>query len=508
MNAIKRSIYGTISFSFLLVACGGGSGGNASSSNPPPPPTTTGTPWTRYVGAHYTQTPGSGLTRPWAGGGLRDPGSASTNYKPELVNGTYVDNGYAPFQSIAIPEIDTLLSQSKNAVVTVGGLTPGTAGVFLDGISTQAGYDAYRTAITNRIDSIAALSSAGDWQNKIYFQFGNEISNVSVNGFYGNVCLWITRNDTVPTATCDLTTQFVPTYVEYYLAPGLAILQEKSQAMFGQPEAIQAMLGSIVNLSNRASFLDTLLAYTVVGTYAPSLAGRNVSDLVDAVSIHYTVTTPTWRTTLDNFRNQYFPGGVPATRVRALWTTEEVGVNVAENGYGMATALRGIARYLSWWQANAMSPDQAHVFLWGSDINRPSGGTCTGCTSVDQDMPVFYNFTGDNPLTEITTGRSTLAVTGDFESYEFSVEGQNKLVIIGFIPSGSTSTTTLTGATLNLSAWNGRTVSVTAYQFANQGPQLLTVTPASVLASSSVPISIASLTPGAQDAVVFLVQAQ
>lgn len=229
-------------------------------------------------------------------------------------------------------------------------------------------------------------------------------------------------------------------------------------------------------------------------------------DVVNTVSIHYTVTTPTWRTTLDNFRNQYLPGVVPTTRVRALWATEEGGVGTAEQGYGMATALRGIARYLSWWQANNLSPDDVHVFFWGTDINKPSGGACTGCTSADQDMPVFYNFVGDRALTELTQNKSTFGVTGSFEAYEFAVSGVDKRALIGFVPSNGGSAT-LSSLTLNLAPWAGRTVSVSAFKFANQGPQALAVTPASVVAGASVPVSVSTSMAGL-DAILFFVEAQ
>lgn len=496
----------SILFILGLSACGGGTDSTTAPISPTPPPNPAATAWTKYVGAHYTNTSGSGLTRTWAGGGLRDPGGNGTSYQPVLSGGSYVDGGYAAFTSIALPSIDALLAEEKHAVLKIGGILPATAGVFLDSMATTAGRAAYQASISDRVDQIAALPNGSGWQTKVYFQFGNEITNANSTGFYGAVCLWVTRNEPTPIANCDLSTQFIPTYVEYYLAPGIAHLEEKSQALFGRPDAMHAMLGSLVNLSNRESFLDSLLSYRIVGTYAPAYAGRYVYDLVDTVSIHYTVVTPTWRTTLDNFRNAYLPGGVPTTRVRALWTTEEGGANATEQGYGMAVAMRGIARYLSWWQANNLSPDDAHVFYWGSDINSPTGGTCTGCTSMDEDMPLFYNFVGDRALTEITQDKSSFGVTGSFESYEFAVAGQDKRVLIGFEPNNSGSVA-LSSVTLNLAPWAGRTVLVSAYQFGNHGPQALTVTPAAVVASASVSITV-SASLGGSDAVLFLVEAQ
>jgi hypothetical protein len=201
----------------------------------------------------------SGLTRTWAGGGLRDPGGNGAHYLPALSGSTYVDNGYATFTGIALPLINTLLGDGKHAVLTIGGITPASASVFLDSMATPAGRDAYKKSIGDRVDQIAALSNSNGWEKKIHFQFGNEITNVNSTGFYGAVCLWVTRNAPTPVANCDLATQFIPAYVEYYLAPGVAYLEEKSQTLFGRPDALNAMLGSIVNLSNRESFLDSLL---------------------------------------------------------------------------------------------------------------------------------------------------------------------------------------------------------------------------------------------------------
>lgn len=503
----------------FLSACGGGRTTETQTNISPPLETnsTTNTPsdtnatantnakipWTRYVGAHYTQIPNSGLIRSWAGGGLRDPGGSNTNYRPVFTGGGYVDDGYTAFSTLALPELQSLLGQGQYSVVTVGGNTPSSASVFLDSMATPAGRETYRLAIQNRVDAIASLGIA-NWQSHINFQFGNEITNSNSTGFYGATCLWVTRNDLVPTTSCDMATQFTPTYVEYYLAPGIAALEEKSLSLFGRSNILQGMLGSIVNLSNREEFLSTLLNYRVVGTYAPAYAGRTVSDLVDSVSIHYTAVTPEWRTSLDNFSATYWPDGAPITRIRALWATEEGGAKSASEGYGMATAMRVLARYLSWWQANGLTPDTGHVFFWGSDI-KGSQGSCPACTSLDEDMPLLYNFTADSSLMEITKKKSLFGVTGSFESYEFAVEGQDKRVLIGFDPVPN-SNSTVTSLTLDLSTWAGRRVSLIGYHLNNRAPSELAITPVDVSASASTTVNF-STTLSDNDALLILVQA-
>lgn len=483
-----------------MVSCGG-SGNNATSSPPiTPPPVATKPEWMRYFGAHYTLTPSNSGTRDWARGGLRDPGGNRVNYQIAADGlGGYTDTALTEFMNTSLPVIEELLTDGRYTVVTVGGVTTGNAAVFLDSMNTTAGRDTYRLALHNRIDAIRTLAHASGWEQKVYFQFGNEIQNT--NGYYGAVCNWLTSN---ATNNCDLETQFVPTYVERYLAPGVSYLEEKSQALYGRPDAIRMVLGSLVNLTNRETFLNALLNYQVKGEYAPSLAGKFVYELIDTISIHYTIGGSTWRTGLDNFRNTYVPGGVPIGRVHRVWATEEVGANAAEQGYGMAAALHGIARYLSWWQANDMGPDDGHMFVWGADIDSPTAGTCTGCTSVDSDMPVLTGFTGNRALLAQTSNLSTLTASANVEMHEFVVEGVDKRVVILF--SSDLLTANITSASLNLSGWSGKSVSIGAYHFATQGPVPILATPIASTAGM-VPLDVSlPVTVGGHDAVLLLIE--
>ncbi len=98
-----------------------------------------------------------------------------------------------------------------------------------------------------------------------------------------------------------------------------------------------------------------------------------------------------------------------------------------------------------------------------------------------------------------------IGVTGDFESYEFAVGGQDKRVLIGFVPTkGNAAVTSLT---LDLSAWAGRSVSVTAYRLTNQAPLALAMAPVDVVASASTTVSF-SATVADNDALLILVQAR
>ena len=99
------------------------------------------------------------------------------------------------------------------------------------------------------------------------------------------------------------------------------------------------MLGSIVGARQpfvRDELLPSLLDYRIEGTYAPALAGRQVKELIDYLSVHYVLTpeavfgfddeaeqtqTDAWRLLLDDFHDRWVETGV----VRGVWHTEEGG---------------------------------------------------------------------------------------------------------------------------------------------------------------------------------------
>jgi hypothetical protein len=454
----------------------------------------------KYIGAHYTLTPNNSVPRNWAGGGLRDPGGNRTSYSISSNGaGGYTDTALTEFLNKAVPVIDELLTDGSYAVVSAGAITSDTADMFLESMESDAGQVTFRESLHARVDAIQASAHASGWEQKVYFQFGNEIQNP--NGFYGHVCNWVTNN---VTDSCDLDTQFIPTYVERYLAPGVSYLEEKSQELYGQPDAIRMVLGSLVNLANQETFLNSLLEYQVRGDFAPSLAGKHVYELVDTISIHYTIAGPTWRTTLDDFRNKYVPDGVPIGRVHRVWATEEVGAGLAAQGYGMASVLRGIARYLTWWQANNISPDDGHMFVWGANIKNAPDEICTACTSVDDEMPRLTEFTGSRALLTQTNNLSTMTASPDMEMYEFDVEGVDKRIVIMF-PTGMLDAS-ISGASIDLSEWSGKSVSVSAYVYANQGAVPISVTPINSTAGAE-PLDLSlSVTLDRSSAVLLLIE--
>lgn len=374
-----------------------------------------GLPWNAWLGAHYT-------ARPWARGGLREPGG--TRGGVHLVfDGGWSDDGLAPFLEDNLPALVGVLRQGQSAVVLVGGANQGPT--FFDAMQTAAGRQAFSEALGRRV---AALHDAGvpGWEERVVFQFGNEIQNPE--RFYGAVCQWVTDGGT---DRCELEEQFVPAYVDRFLAPGAEALRARSQAYFGRPDAVRVGLGSVVNMVARESFVEVLLQRTVGGDAAPSLAGRRVADLVDTVTIHYTMPSPEAATTLDAFAARWLTPDAGA--VRALWMTEEVGVNAARQGAGLAAALRAYLPALDFWRRHAHTPREAHLFVWGADVECDAD-LGAGCLSIDDAMPTLADFLGDSPLP--ARPAPTITATGPLEVRAYDVSATRRLVA-AWAPSGT-----------------------------------------------------------------------
>ena len=78
-------------------------------------------------------------------------------------------------------------------------------------------------------------------------------------------------------------------------------------------------------------------------------------------------------------------------------------------------------------------------------------------------------------------------------------------MLVGMVPTTGGSAT-LSSLSLNLSSWAGRSVSITVYKLANQGPQMLPLLSDTVVASSSATVNF-SATLADHDALLVLVQA-
>ncbi|MFQ5644815.1 MAG: hypothetical protein ACE5FQ_14115 [Thiogranum sp.] len=181
-------------------------------------------------------------------------------------------------------------------------------------------------------------------------------------------------------------------YVEYFLAPTVEAINRASKDVYGSPHKVNIVLGSLAGSRSTGarSWLDKLLDYRVKGTYAGSLAGRRVSELVDIIAIHYLVSYPGdhWRTVLEDLRSRW----VGRDRISGVWSTEELGRRRAIRGLGAVTTTRVMFRYLDWALREGLGPKSARVNFWGGDI----GGNATSGESA---LGLIYQFTGNVPLT-------------------------------------------------------------------------------------------------------------
>lgn len=463
---LRREASRTVLLAFLGLA---GYGEAAGPDGAPP------AAWTSYLGTHYG-------ARAWAQG-VRDPGGAGrAGYNPTQDPAAAL----SAFGDLLSTQIAPLLP-SRHLVLAAGGLGAGRdqAGVdtFMDQVAADAGA-AFREALRQRARAVAGLSSAAE---QVHWQFGNEINS---QRFSETLHGW--ARDGAPPRANDTTT--IPWIVEYYLVPGVAGVEQASREAFGDEGRINIMLGSIASAGNpnAQAFLAALLDYRIEGKFDPRYQGLRVYELVHDVSIHYTLATPgdTWRTFLDGLHQQRVGQG----RVRAVWSTEEVGTQAATAGRGMAAAVKTLGRYLHWWQVNGLSPAQGHVYFWGTDQG-PRG------TSVDELFPALHAFLGDVPLVPPPSGPAALVGSSNLESYEWESGAERKRVLFLFASDGLAATAA--SAVGRAAGW--RRLSATLRRYTTGGEQVSAV-PARLEPDGSYHLDLGALSLGEREAAVVLIE--
>lgn len=350
--------------------------------------------WNSYLGSQYN-------LKSWSTA-ARDVSSAHQyGYDAAAIDQTASYNDFVT-NVVAMVQSNVLTSSAFTA--QVGGIGSGrnlaAMTAYMDSIELDGGLAA-RDAYKKRAKAIAEIPGT---QDKFYWQVGNEINTDQMSE---NLHLW--NNDSVAPSMHDVST--IPFLVEYFIAPAALGIQEASFEVYGDSNIIRIMLGSIAVASspNAQAFLNAILDYTVVGTYAPALAGKKVYEIVDTVSIHYAMAGAgtTWKTNLDDFLTRRMGVG----RIKRIMSTEEVGINAANGNLGMQSALRSISRYMHWWGINNISPDTSRVFFYGHGA---------GTVKIDDEMPILNSFIGANPLIEVSgDGISQVVASTNIEKYEF-----------------------------------------------------------------------------------------
>lgn len=384
--------------------------------------------WNDYTGSHYG-------TQPW-GGWVRDYSRSTGNY--------ILDSGsvYGQIDTNLINSLyNTMLTLPTQYDVTLqtGGL--GSArdtqrvNLYLSRIEADSGAT-WRELCKKEAIKLASLP---DGKNRIFWQVGNEISSPA---YSEQLNLWV--GNPVPCGTgCGYDQFVIPIYAEYYLAPSVQGFNEASMQLFGSPDSINIMLGSLTNAGgNGASlWLDSLLNYTIIGTYAPALAGKKVYELVDIISIHYmmgTQSTSLWKSKIDNYRNDWFGVG----RIKGIWSTEEVGIGAATGGRGAAVGAAVTARYLEWALINNYTPYQCRTNYYANG----SGPANTTVNDLNQEI---YNFLGPAYIS-LVDSNAIIYDNPNVESHAFLSADSTKGIIYTFLKvsppmSGSVSNIKITG---------------------------------------------------------------
>lgn len=372
------------------------------------------TPWTQQFGSHYDE-------RAWATS-VRDPGGPG-RYGYRIPGSRQPPAQWAE-QGDPL-ELKPFIARGQ-VVLNVGGLGSGRdetqVKAFLDSVNADRG-TTWKRELASKVRPVALLSGASD---AVHWQFGNEINGPR---FLRNVVSWA-GGDMGRDREAALQ-KFIPLYVEYFLAPGVEAVRGVSQELHGDPGRIRVMLGSLANARDprAVGWYEALLAYKIVGSNAPTLAGKKVHEVVNALSIHYLVSAEDagWSEILDRLANNWMGKGA----IRAIWSTEEGGVRRAQSGYSGATALRVAARYLNWWSVRGWDASQGQCFFWGHDIGADG-------TRADQALDTLFRFTGHVPMRPLHKGDAS-----GLEHYHFGAGRGDKRVLIVLGASGSASLTTM-----------------------------------------------------------------
>jgi hypothetical protein len=305
------------------------------------------------------------------------------------------------------------------------------------------------------------LARLPNGSSRIYWQIGNEISSQS---YSKTLRLWNGQDPNKVGEGQPYDMFVIPLYVEYLLAPTVEAIDSASAALLGARGGIKICLGSITNAHNPNARVwgDSLLNYQIAGTFAPSLAGKRVYELVHLITVHYVMgvaPTSSWQTIMDGFKTWVGRG-----RVAGIWSTEEVGIRAATRGAGAAVGSLVTARYLNWCITNNFSPLQVRTNYYGWNQG-PSG------TRVDDANQTVFDFLVTTRLALVEAAQ----VVYDFpnlESHAFLSENKNKGVIFTFLERGSVDTGYVSLMTLQKKYW-GNISSATGHVFTTSGHQVV-----------------------------------
>ncbi len=205
---------------------------------------------------------------------------------------------------------------------------------------------------------------AANRKNTIYWEIGNEVN--SSHRF--------SLRDLTDGEHVSGHPEHAKDYVEFYLAPSVEALRTAAQEVYGDPERVKILMGSVSGIlkEENQEFLDIILESTIEGTHAPTLAGKKVSDVVDAAVVHYSNGE---RRILQNIYDKWVATG----KVPTLWTTEELGVR-GRGDYNVALVSY---RWLDFILDNPWTDGQPGRFVfWGDAKTGHPGEKTVGAAAL------------------------------------------------------------------------------------------------------------------------------
>lgn len=394
--------------------------------------------WTSYCGWHYGNTPA------W-GGWVREFVQHSTGFDlidtvgtTLIVDTVKLSNLFTSLSTINstvdIMQLDGGLGQAKDTVKSTA---------FINMIKADSAVF-WKSLVYKQCNKLAQLTNS---ENRLFYQLGNEISSAALSSS-------IRYAQGMPySGGSDYDHFIIPSFVELYMAPTIEAIDSSSVFNFGAKGKINICLGSITNAGNTAAqrFLDSLLNYTITGTYAHSLAGKKVYELIHIITIHYMMGNSAmniWQNKLNGYAKWIGTG-----RVKGVWSTEEVGINKANSGAGAAYSARATFRYLKWAIDSSYTSKVARTNYWGWDYGPAN-------TRVDNFNSELYNFLGDTKLSYANPLHTTFINFTNMEWHGFLNDSATKgvLSILG------TTTQTISQVKLVNNGWGTiSNVSVTRY---------------------------------------------
>ncbi|MCX7014297.1 MAG: hypothetical protein NTW86_17390 [Candidatus Sumerlaeota bacterium] len=147
-------------------------------------------------------------------------------------------------------------------------------------------------------------------------------------------------------------------YVNQYLAPAVEAVERAAQDVYGDPRAIEILVGSMNPYNDyNKKFLKKLMDSTFDGKQAPTLKGDPTWKHFDLLNVHYMTGSDENMRTMQEYLDEYVKTG----KTKGIWVSEDHG----GGGKGPVTLIDRGLRFMAWVAKNGLTADQTRVVWWG-----------------------------------------------------------------------------------------------------------------------------------------------